>query len=61
MWKLVLEQQLISDEITKRILVAFNYMKFPVDKLSVQQTVKDGKPNTVATIKFVKVKGRRPE
>ena len=36
-----------------RILVAFNYMKFPVDKLSVLQPAKDGKLNTVAAFKLV--------
>ena len=48
----------MSDEITKRIPVAFNYMKFPVDKLGVLQPAKDGKLNTVAAIKFVKEEGK---
>ena len=56
--KLVLEQQLISDEITMRTPVAFNYMKFPVDKLGVLQAAKDGKLNTVAAFKLVKEEGK---
>ena len=52
--KLVLEQQLMSDEITMRSPVAVNYMKFPVDKLGVLQPAKDDKLNTVAAFKLVK-------
>ena len=48
----------MSDEITTRTPVAFNYMKFPVDKLGVLQPAKDGKLNTVAAFKLVKEEGK---
>ena len=48
----------MTDEITKRSPVAFNYMKFPVDKLGVLQPAKDDKLNTVAAFKLVKVEDK---
>ena len=44
----------MSNEITRRIIVAFNYMKFPVDKLGVLQPAKDTKLNISADFQLVK-------
>ena len=44
----------MSDEITTKTPVAFNYMKFPVDKLGVVQPAKDNKLNIGAEFQLVK-------
>ena len=43
----------MSDEINKRIPVAFSYMKFPMDKMGVVQAAKDTKLNIAADFQLV--------
>ena len=43
----------MSDEINKRIPVAFSYMKFPMDKMGVLQQAKNTKLNTSAEFQLV--------
>ena len=43
----------MSDEINKRIPVAFSYMKFPMDKMGAVQAAKDTKLNTAAEFQLV--------
>ena len=43
----------MSDEINKRIPVAFSYMKFPMDKMGVVQAAKDTKLNIAAEFQLM--------